>query len=133
MNIRLGVGDLLLKIIYILYITHIFTDIMQKLNTCQNTSGICISFCASMRKNILGVFFLPGTALWGKRRGGRVGISSCTYNGGNIFYNILNIEYRQRVSHYKNHYKTKRSHRLRWSKYACVLSNCLSRFFAYFC
>ena len=133
MNIRLGVGDLLLKIIYILYITHIFTDIMQKLNTCQNTSGICISFCASMRKNILGVLFLPATALWGKRMGGRVGISSCTYNGGNIFYHILSIEYRQRVSHYKNHYKTKRSHRLRWSKYACVLSNCLSRFFAYFC
>ena len=78
MNIRLGVGDLLLKIIYILYITHIFTDIMQKLNTCQNTSGICISFCASMRKNVLGVFFCRALPR-GEEKGGE---------GGNIIMHV---------------------------------------------
>ena len=70
MNIRLGVGDLLLKIIYILCITHIFTDIMQELNTCQNTSGICISFCASMRKNVLGVLFCRALPCGGRELGG---------------------------------------------------------------
>ena len=104
---------------------------MQELNACQNT-WMCISFCASMRKYIRRSFF-AGHCPVREEEGGGGGISSCTYNGGNIFYNILNIECRQRISHYKNHYKTKRSHRLRWSKYACVLSNCLSRFFAYFC
>ena len=132
MNIRLGVGDLLLKIIYILCITHIFTDIMQELNACQNTSGICISFCASMQ-NYIRRSFCRALPCGGRGRGGGVGISSYTYNGENIFYNILNIEYRQRISDYKSHYKTKRSHRLKWSKYACVPSNCRSRFFAYFC
>ena len=78
MNIRLGVGNLLLKIIYILYITHIFTYIMQKLNTCQNTSGICISFCASMRKNVLGVLF-AGHCPVGEENGGE---------GGNIIMHV---------------------------------------------
>ena len=79
MNIRLGVGDLLLKIIYILYITHIFTDIMQKLNTCQNTSGICISFCASMRKKCVRSSFFAGHCPVGEENGGE---------GGNIIMHV---------------------------------------------
>ena len=115
-----------------IYYTYIYRHYAEIEHLSEYIGNLYIILCINAKKYIRSSF-LPGTALWGKRRGGRVGISSCTYNGGNIFYNILNIEYRQRVSHYKNHYKTKRSHRLRWSKYACVLSNCLSRFFAYFC